>query len=113
MLVGKFVVAYVPTCQEKEYYLACACEEIYAPPSAYFSLFGLSVKASFLRGVLDNIGIEPQVERIGKYKSAGDQLARRTMSDENYEMLTALLDNIYTNWLDKVSSAKVFSHSLI
>ncbi|KAJ1428125.1 Peptidase S49 [Sesbania bispinosa] len=103
---GKFVVAYVPLCQEKEYYLACACEEIYAPPSAYFSLFGLTVQASFLRGVLDNIGIEPQVERIGKYKSAGDQLARRTMSEENCEMLTALLDNIYTNWLDKVSFAK-------
>ncbi|XP_061347679.1 serine protease SPPA, chloroplastic-like [Gastrolobium bilobum] len=103
---GKFVVAYVPSCQEKEYYLACECEEIYAPPSAYFSLFGLTVQASFLRGVLDNIGIEPQVERIGKYKSAGDQLARRTISEENYEMLTALLDNIYTNWLDKVSFAK-------
>lgn len=57
-------------------------------------------------GILENIGIEPQVERIGKYKSAGDQLARRTMSEENCEMLTTLLDNIYTNWLDKVSSAK-------
>ena len=31
---------------------------------------------SFLRGVLDKIGVEPQVERIGKYKSAGDQLLR-------------------------------------
>ncbi|KAL2639729.1 hypothetical protein AAZV13_06G186401 [Glycine max] len=103
---GKFVLAYVPLCQEKEYYLASACEEIYAPPSAYFSLFGLTVQASFLRGILENIGIEPQVERIGKYKSAGDQLARRTMSEENCEMLTTLLDNIYTNWLDKVSSAK-------
>lgn len=60
----------------------------------------------FFSGVLDNIGIEPQVERIGKYKSAGDQLARRTISEANTEMLTALLDNIYTNWLDKVSSAK-------
>ncbi|XP_054805246.1 serine protease SPPA, chloroplastic-like isoform X8 [Prosopis cineraria] len=57
-------------------------------------------------GVLDNIGIEPQVERIGKYKSAGDQLTRRTMSEETCEMLTALLDNIYTNWLDKVSSSR-------
>ena len=50
MLVGKFVLAYVPLCQEKEYYLASACEEIYAPPSAYFSLFGLTVQASFLKG---------------------------------------------------------------
>ncbi|KAJ7956530.1 serine protease SPPA, chloroplastic-like [Quillaja saponaria] len=103
---GKFIVAYVPSCQEKEYYLACACEEIYSPPSAYISLFGLTVQASFLRGVFDKVGIEPQVERIGKYKSAGDQLSRRTMSEENCEMLTALLDNIYENWLDKVSSAK-------
>ncbi|XP_062116812.1 serine protease SPPA, chloroplastic isoform X2 [Humulus lupulus] len=103
---GKFIVAYVPVCREKEYYLACACEEIYAPPSAYFSLFGFTVQASFIRGVLDKVGIEPQVERIGKYKSAGDQLIRKTMSKENCEMLTALLDNIYGAWVDKVSSAK-------
>ncbi|XP_062030049.1 serine protease SPPA, chloroplastic [Rosa rugosa] len=103
---GKFVVAYAPACSEKEYYLASACQEIYAPPSAYFSLFGLSVQASFVRGVLEKIGVEPQVERIGKYKSAGDQLARTTMSEENCEMLTVLLDNIYGNWLDIISSTR-------
>ena len=57
-------------------------------------------------GVFENVGIEPEVERIGKYKSAGNQLTRKTMSEENCEMLTALLDNFYGNWLDKVSSAK-------
>lgn len=57
-------------------------------------------------GVLEKVGIEPQIQRIGKYKSAGDQLARKTMSEENCEMLTALLDNIYANWLDKVCSTK-------
>ncbi|KAK2411468.1 serine protease SPPA, chloroplastic [Trifolium repens] len=103
---GKFVVAYVPSCREKEYYIACACEEIYAPPSAYFSLFGLTVQAGFVRGVLDNLGIEPQVEKFGKYKSAGEQLTHKTMSEDNREMLTTLLDNIYSNWLDKVSSAR-------
>lgn len=46
------------------------------------------------------------MERIGKYKSAGDLLTIKTMSEENCEMLTALLDNVYENWLDKVSSAK-------
>ncbi|KAK2985724.1 hypothetical protein RJ640_023691 [Escallonia rubra] len=103
---GKFIVGYAPACGEKEYYLGCACEELYAPPSAYFALYGLNVQASFLGGVLEKVGIEPQVERIGKYKSAGDQLARKNISEENREMLTALLDNIYGNWLDKVSSAK-------
>lgn len=59
-----------------------------------------------LSGVFEKIGIEPQVQRIGKYKSAGDQLSRKSISEENREMLTTLLDNIYENWLDKVSSAK-------
>ncbi|XP_043700963.1 serine protease SPPA, chloroplastic isoform X2 [Telopea speciosissima] len=103
---GKFIVGYVPACGEKEYYLACACEELYVPPSAYFALYGLTVQASFLGGVFEKVGIEPQVQRIGKYKSAGDQLMRKNMSKENCEMLTALLDNIYGNWLDKVSSTK-------
>ncbi|KAF8365148.1 hypothetical protein HHK36_032836 [Tetracentron sinense] len=103
---GKFIVGYFSVCGEKEYYLGCACEELYAPPSAYFALYGLTVQASFLGGVLEKVGIEPQVQRIGKYKSAGDQLMRKNMSKENCEMLTALLDSIYGNWLDKVSSTK-------
>ncbi|KAF5202547.1 Serine protease sppa protein [Thalictrum thalictroides] len=103
---GKFIVAYVPACGEKEYYLGSACVELYAPPSAYFSLYGLTVQASFLGGIFEKVGIEPQVQRIGKYKSAGDQLTRKNMSQENCEMLTALLDNIYGNWLDNVASTK-------
>ncbi|GFZ12186.1 signal peptide peptidase [Actinidia rufa] len=54
-------------------------------------------------GVLEKVGVEPQVQRIGKYKSAGDQLTRKNMSEENCEMLTTLLDNIYGNWLDIIS----------
>ncbi|KAG8387970.1 hypothetical protein BUALT_Bualt02G0076500 [Buddleja alternifolia] len=103
---GKFIVGYVPVCGEKEYYIGCACDELYAPPSAYFQLYGLTVQASFLGGVLEKVGIEPQVQRIGKYKSAGDQLSRKNISDENREMLAALLDNIYGNWTERVSLAK-------
>lgn len=56
-------------------------------------------------GVFEKVGIEPQVQRIGKYKSAGDQLSRKNISEENYEMLSVLLDNIYANWLDGVSDS--------
>ncbi|KAL8134907.1 hypothetical protein AgCh_009787 [Apium graveolens] len=103
---GKFIVCYTPACREKEYYLGCACQELYAPPSAYFSLYGLSVQTSFLGGVLEKVGIEPQIQRIGKYKSAGDQFTRKDMSEENREMLTALLDNIYEQWMENISRMK-------
>ena len=35
---------------------------------------------TFLRGVLDKVGVQPEVVRIGKFKSAGDQLLRSDMS---------------------------------
>lgn len=47
---GKFMVAYTPVRREKEYYIGCCCEELYAPPSAYFSLYGLNIQSSFLGG---------------------------------------------------------------
>ncbi|XP_076886011.1 serine protease SPPA, chloroplastic-like [Bidens hawaiensis] len=103
---GKFIIGYAPLWGEKEYYLGCACEELYAPPSAYFSLYGLTAQAQFLGGVLEKVGVQPQVQRIGKYKSAGDQLTRKNISEENREVLNTLLDNIYGNWVDKISQAK-------
>ncbi|KAL8216073.1 hypothetical protein R6Q57_022910 [Mikania cordata] len=103
---GKFIIGYAPLWGEKEYYLGCACEELYVPPSAYFSLYGLTAQAQFLGGVLEKVGVEPQVQRIGKYKSAGDQLTRKNISEENREVLNTLLDNIYGNWVDKISQAK-------
>lgn len=57
------------------------------------------------------------MQRIGKYKSAGDQLTRKSISEPNREMLTALLDNINGHWLDKVSRMKgelgTYSHFIL
>lgn len=61
---------------------------------------------TFLRGVLDKVGVEPQVQRIGAYKSAGDQLLRRDMSDAQREQLGELLDDIYDNFLTTVAEAR-------
>lgn len=56
--------------------------------------------------MLDKVGVEPQVQRIGAYKSAGDQLLRRDMSDAQREQLGELLDDIYENFLDTVAEAR-------
>jgi hypothetical protein len=39
---GKFTVAFMKQGGEKEYYLASACQEVYAPPSASISLRGFA-----------------------------------------------------------------------
>lgn len=58
---GKDTMAYMERGGEKEYFLATACAEIYIPPTAQLALKGLSVSGAFLRGVLDKVGVEPQV----------------------------------------------------
>lgn len=103
---GKFSIAYLERAGEKEMYLASAFEEIYAPPSASISIRGISVKGTFLRGVLDKVGVEPEVRRIGNYKSAGDQLLRHDMSEYQREQLTALLEDIYDDFVDSLAVSR-------
>jgi len=102
----KFSVAYLELAQERELYVASAFEELYAPESAYVSIRGLSVSAQFLRGVLDKVGVEPQVKRIGKYKSAGDQLMRTEMSDAQREVLTGILAQLVETWSAGLSASR-------
>lgn len=145
----------LPACRagEKEYYLASAFGEIYAPPSASLSLRGMSVAGTFLRGALEKVGgqhlaveagaplsgalyglmhglagrncpfmrprtcnhppnpalpllllqrqvgVEPEVRRIGKYKSAGDQLLREDMSEAQREQLVSVVAYVLGWWL--------------
>ncbi len=44
--------------------------------------------------------------RIGKYKSAGDQLLRRDMSEPQAEQLGALLDTIFRGFTSTIAAAR-------
>lgn len=66
---GKFIVGYVPICGEKEYYIGSACQELYAPPSAYFQLYGLTVQASFLGGQLFLVAMGKAYSFVNKVKT--------------------------------------------
>ena len=50
---------------------------------------------------------DEQVERYGKYKSAGGQLLRRDMSEAQREASTALLDDIYNFWSEQVAPSSL------
>ena len=102
---GKWAVCYLEVGGEKELSLALGFDEVYAPPGAYLSVRGVSVSGSFLGGVLRKAGVQPQIQRIGKYKSAGDQLAREDMSAEQREQLSAILEDAYAEGLVRTLAA--------
>ena len=69
---GKAVVAYTEAPGNGSYYLATAADKIYM--SSYkggtYQLIGLSGRMTFLKDILDKVGVNVQLIRHGKYKSA-------------------------------------------
>ncbi|MCG8604353.1 signal peptide peptidase SppA [bacterium] len=110
---GKFVTAYMETCNEKSYYLATAAEEIYLQPHAYVELNGVAAEIPFYKRMFNKVGIEPQVDNIGKYKSAGDIYKRDSMSPAHREATDALLTDFYDAFLDRVVEERSISRTAL
>ena len=67
-------------------------------------LRGFSGAATFVRGVFDKLGIEPQVQRIGKYKSFGDTFNRTMISEAQREVISSLICESSEFWADSIAS---------
>jgi protease IV len=80
-----------------EYYVCSAAPKLYMAPAGEggISFVGLRAEAPFFKGTLDKLGIVPQMDHIGAYKSASDTFMRDSMSDAQREATSALLDSIY------------------
>ena len=100
---GKEIIGYCSAGSEKEYYIGLGCNELYVPPDGSFDLRGFSSAATFVRGVFDKLGIEPQVQRIGKYKSFGDTFNRTSISEAQREVISSLIMESSEYWADDVA----------
>ncbi|MDH3708733.1 MAG: signal peptide peptidase SppA [Cyclobacteriaceae bacterium] len=103
---GKFLVAHSEYYTESEYYLASAADEIYLPEEGFLEFNGFRAEYNFLKGGLDKLGVQPQVFRVGAYKSAVEPFTRTDMSPEAREQLESLLASVYEIYLDDISSTR-------
>jgi len=90
----------------KEIYIASVADAVYVAPAAAPLLTGLAAHSVFLGGVWPNIDVQVQVEQIREYKSAGDELARESMSPAHREMLESILDDISAEFVRTVADAR-------
>ena len=96
-----------------DYYLVSMADEIYVGPMTGVDLRGLNMEVQFMRGLLDTLSIVPEVYRVnsnGKsYKTAGDGLLNRTMSEEMRENYTELLGDLFNSFVEGISQNKGWS----
>ena len=94
---GKAVVAYTENPGNGSYYLASVADKIYMTSyhGGTAQMVGLSSRMIFLKDLLDKLGVNYQLIRHGKYKSAGEMYIKNAPSDENREQYQVMVNSLW------------------
>ena len=72
-------------------------------------LTGLSTQVIFLKDILDKLGVNVQLIRHGKYKSAGEMYIRNSISPENRKQNQELVNSIWNSWTSQMAASRGLS----
>ena len=89
---------------EKSYFLASLADSIFSPPETGFEFDGFITQISYYREMLDRIGMEPEIFRVGEYKSAVEPFLQMESSPESEEQLMAILNAASTRFIEAVEA---------
>ena len=106
---GKWIIAYGNTYSQGDYYVASAADEIYLNPVGGIDLRGLASGIPFFKGLLDKVGIEMQVVKVGTFKSAVEPYILTHMSEANKLQTHVYLDNIWNRICSDISESRGIS----
>ena len=106
---GKFIVAYGDTYSEADYYICSVADKVILNPKGIVDWHGLASQTIYFKDLLDQLGVEMEVFKVGTYKSAVEPYTSTEMSDENREQITAYITSIWNNMVDNVSLSRGIS----
>ncbi|MDD3078826.1 MAG: signal peptide peptidase SppA [Paludibacter sp.] len=92
---GKFIYAYADEYSQSNYYLVSVADRIMLNPYGTIDLKGLSSSTTFYKNGLDKLGVKFEVVKVGSYKSAPEPFTEDSMSTENREQLTEMLNSMW------------------
>jgi protease-4 len=108
---GKPSVAWAETLGESStgtvaYYLATGFGEIWLQPSGELGLIGVSAEVTFLRGALDKLGIDPQLDKRHEYKNAADRIMRKEFTEPHREAVDRLTESAWDDIVAAIAAAR-------
>ena len=108
---GKAIVSYIENPGNGSYYLASVSDKILMTPhdGAMNTFTGLSSQMIFLKDLLDRLGVNVQLIRHGKYKSAGEMFVRNSSSKENLEQNTEMVESLWGTWASEIAQSRGIS----
>lgn len=102
----KFIIAYGDNITQKAYFIASVADRVYANPVGGVEWDGFSSQLFFIKGMLDKLGIQPQIFYAGKFKSATEPLRVDKMTPENRLQTSDWLGDLYSYFLVRCAEAR-------
>lgn len=106
---GKFIVSYGDTYTQGAYYLCSVSDTLIVNPQGMIEWSGLSSNVMYYKDLLDKIGVEMQVVKVGTYKSAVEPFLLNEISDANREQIQTYNGEIWGEMLKAVSKSRKIS----
>lgn len=106
---GKPVISYSKTVSTHDYYMASVADKVIANTYADCMFAGLSTTVMYFKDIIDRLGINVQLIRHGKYKSAGEPFIKNEMSAENREQYEVMLGTMWNTLTEGIASSREFS----
>jgi len=102
----KPVYAYSSMYDQKAYYLATAADKVVLNPQGVLDFRGLGGEVTFYKKALEKLGVNVQIIRHGKFKSAVEPFMLDKMSVENREQTMVYLNSIWKHMLNGISKKR-------
>jgi protease-4 len=91
-------------CASGGYYIASACDKIYANPGTLTGSIGVIISLTDLSALITKLGIKMNVIKSGEYKDIGSMF--REMTDAERALLGGLVNDIYDQFVEAVISGR-------
>lgn len=103
---GKFIVAYSDNYTQGMYYLSSVADKVLLNPKGMIEWRGIASAPMFYKDLLQKLGIEMQVFKVGTYKSAVEPFIATEMSPANREQVSEYINSIWEQVVKGVSDSR-------
>ncbi len=112
-LSGKPVVAYTENPGTGSYYLASVADKIYmgSYKGGTNMMVGVGTQMVFLKDLLDKLGVNVQLIRHGKFKSAGEMYIKNRPSEENLLQTREMVNSMWDGMAEAICSSREISRA--
>lgn len=106
---GKWVIASAKNYGQTNYYIASVADRICLDPTGAVSWNGLSAQKMYYTRVMEKIGVEMQILKVGTFKSAVEPFFRTSMSDADRLQTQQYLGGIWDEYKQAVGASRKLS----